>query len=46
MPYSDGEGEFGKDRRKPMPRVDIDAELVVAAADILDEGMPCADHSR
>jgi hypothetical protein len=36
---SDGKGEFSKDRRKPIPWVDIDTELVVAAADILNEGV-------
>ena len=45
-PYSDSKGEFSKGRRKPMPRVDIHTELVVAAAEILDESVPCADHSR
>ena len=45
-PYSDRKGKFGKDGRKPIPWVDIDAEFVVAAAKILDEGMPGADHSR
>ena len=33
-------------RREPMPRVDIDSEFVVAAAQVLDERMPCADYSR
>lgn len=27
------EGEFGEGRREPMPRVDIDAEFVVAATE-------------
>jgi hypothetical protein len=31
-------GRVSKDRRKPMPRVDIDTELVVVVAGILDEG--------
>lgn len=46
MTYSDGEGEFGKDRREPISRLDIDAKLVVAAAHILGKGLPCAGHSR
>ena len=46
MPYLDGEGEFGEDHRKPIPEVDIGIDFVVAASEILDEGVPCADHSR
>jgi hypothetical protein len=44
-PYSDSESEFGEGRRKPIVSADLDTKLVVAAADILDEGVPCADHS-
>ena len=30
----------------PMPRADIDTEFVVAAAEILDEGVPGTDYLR
>ena len=43
--HSDDESKFGEDRRKPIPQTDIDAKLVMAAADILHEGVPCTDHS-
>ena len=36
-------GEFGEGCRESMPGVDIDAEFVVAAADVLDEGVPGTD---
>ena len=42
----DGEGEFGEGLRDAMPRVDIRAEFVMAAVEILDEGVSCADDSR
>ena len=41
---SDSEGEFREGRQEPMPWIDIKAEFVAAAAKILDEGMPGADH--
>ena len=41
----DSEGEFGEDRGEPMSWIDIKAEFVVAAAEVLDERMPCIDHS-
>jgi hypothetical protein len=44
-PYSDDESKFGEDRRKPIPHTDINAKLVMTAADILREGVPCTDHS-
>jgi hypothetical protein len=44
--WSDGEGEFGEGSREPMTWVDILAEFVVAAAEVLDERMPGTDHSR
>jgi hypothetical protein len=44
-PQSDGDGEFGEGHCKPMLRVDIRSEFVVAAADVLDEGVSGADHS-
>jgi hypothetical protein len=46
MSYSDGEGEFGEDRGEPMSRVDMQAEFVVALAEVLYEGVSCADHLR
>jgi hypothetical protein len=39
-------GEFGEDFRYPMPRIDIKTEFVVAAVEILDECVSCADYSR
>ena len=44
MRSSDGEGEFGDGLRDPMPRVDINAEFVMSAVGVLDEGVSCADH--
>jgi hypothetical protein len=38
-PCSDGEGQFGEDRREPVLRVGVHAEFVVAAAEVLDEGV-------
>jgi hypothetical protein len=40
MPYLDGESEFGEDRRKPIPEVDIGIDFVVAASEILDKVCP------
>jgi hypothetical protein len=40
---SDGEDEFGEGARDPMPRVDIKAEFVMAAVEVLDESMSCAE---
>jgi hypothetical protein len=37
---SDGEGEFGEGFRDPMPRVDIKAEFVMAAVELLDKACP------
>ena len=42
---SDGAGEFGEGFRDPMPWSDVKAEFVMAAVQVLDEGVPCADHS-
>jgi hypothetical protein len=39
-PRLDGEGEFGEGRHESMFRVGIRAEFVVAATDVLDEGVP------
>ena len=44
-PCSDGEGKFGEDLWEPMLRIDIDFEFVVAAAEVLHEGMPCTNRS-
>ena len=43
---SDGEDKFGEGLRDPMPRIDIKVEFVMAAAEILDEGVSRADYSR
>ncbi len=42
---SDGAGEFGEGFPDPMSRTDIKAEFVMAAVQVLDEGVPCADYS-
>jgi hypothetical protein len=42
---SEGMGEFGEGSRKPMPRVELNAVFVVAAAEILHERVPGADDS-
>ncbi len=41
---SDGMGEFGERGRKPQPRVGVDGEFVVAAADVLNQSVPGADR--
>jgi hypothetical protein len=43
--WSDGQGEFDKGRGEPMPGVDIQPELVVAAPKVLHECVSGADHS-
>src|SRR5947209_14463047 len=45
VPRSDGEGEFGEGRREPMLWVEVYAEFVVAAADVLDECVSGTDHA-
>jgi hypothetical protein len=45
-PSLDGVGEFGEGCREPIPRVNIDSEFVVAAAEVLDECVPGTDHPR
>jgi hypothetical protein len=42
---SEGMGEFGEGSRKSMPRVELNAVFVVAAAEILHERVPGADDS-
>ena len=42
---SDSEGELGEGRRESMPWINTKAELVVAAAEILDKGVSGADYS-
>jgi hypothetical protein len=37
-------GEFGEDRCEPMTSVEIRAESVVAATEVLRKGMPGTDH--
>ena len=44
VPRSDGEGEFGERRREAQLCRDVGGEFVVAAAEVLDEGMPGGDH--
>jgi len=41
----DSGSEFGEGVRDPVPRIDIGAKFVVAAVEVLNEGVPCADHS-
>ncbi len=40
---SDGESEFGERGGEPILGISVDAEFVVAAAEVLDEGVPGAD---
>jgi len=42
---SNGEGEFGERRQELSFRVGIDAEFVVAAAEVLEERVAGADHA-
>lgn len=44
LSQSDGAGQFAEDRRESMPSVDIHAEFVVAATEVLHERMPDTDH--
>lgn len=41
----DGEGEFGEGRGESVVRVEVEGQFVVTAAQVLDEGMSCTDHS-
>jgi hypothetical protein len=41
----DGAREFGESHWKPVSRVDIHIEFVVASAEVLDEGVSRADYS-
>ena len=43
---SDGEGELGEGVRDPMSRIDVGGKFVMAAVEILDEGVSRADYSR
>jgi hypothetical protein len=43
-PWSDGEGEFGEGGGEPVLRWDVGGEFVVAAPEILHEGMSGSDH--
>lgn len=45
LPQSDGSSEFGEDRWEPMPSVGFHAEFVVAATEVLNEGVPGTDLS-
>lgn len=42
---SAGVGEFRERLRDPVTRIDIKAEFAMAAVQVLDKGMPCADYS-
>lgn len=44
VPRSDGEGEFGEGRRKPVSRVDVQAEFVMATAHVPEESVSNTDH--
>ena len=46
LPRSDGEGEFAEDGREPISSVDIHAEFVVSAIEILHERVPGTGHPR
>jgi|SRR6185437_13636676 hypothetical protein len=39
-------GEFGEPVRDPVPRINVGAKFVVAAVEVLNEGVPCADRFR
>jgi hypothetical protein len=41
---SDGEDEFGKGVRDPMPRIDVGGQFVVTAMEVLHKRMPGTDH--
>jgi RNA polymerase sigma factor (sigma-70 family) len=43
-PWSDRVGEFGERSGDPRGRRCVEAEFVVAAAQVLHEGVPCDDH--
>ncbi len=43
-PRSDGECELTEGSGEPIPGIDVGGKFVVAAAQILDEGVPRADH--
>ena len=43
---SDGSGEFGEDHQESVVQVEIEGQLVVSAAQVLDERMSSTDHSR
>lgn len=45
VPSLDGEGQFGEDCWKPVVRVEIEGQFVVAAARVLHERMSSTDHS-
>jgi hypothetical protein len=43
-PAPDGGGEFGERRHDAQPTVSVEAEFVVAAANVLHEGVSSDDH--
>jgi hypothetical protein len=42
---SDGEGKVGEGDREPMARIEVGGEFIVAAAEVLDEGVSGTDQS-
>jgi hypothetical protein len=49
-PRSDGECELGEGSREPMPGTNVGGKFIVAAAKVLDAGVPalitCAERRR
>lgn len=41
---SDREHKLGERNREPMPAIDVGAKFVMTATQVLDEGVPGADH--
>ena len=41
---SDSEHKLGERSRKPMPAINVGVEFVMTATQVLDEGVPEADH--
>ena len=46
MLSSDGVGELRECLRDPVPQIEVGAKLVVAAVEILHEGVSCTDYPR
>jgi hypothetical protein len=43
---SNSDGEFGEGVRDSVPWIDVGAQFVVAAVEVLNKGVSCADHFR